>query len=316
MRLVDILFVLTAKTTVNAILIQTDPDGSPKASVTSSQAFGPTDKPSPEIPDEDWKSIVDAINSSIFSQDWQDPIDQPSPSTSSQDQQQPMDQPIPNTSDEYWKSIMNEIRLTTPEDWKEIVDAVNSQIYDQDQQQTIDVVDPSTSKQGRKRPMDQPSPNTPKRSRKRPMDQPSPNTPKRGRKQPIDQPSPSTSRQDQQQPMNESESSNTVPNQVTVLSQRYQRTFNRIKKRLVTSKEIQKKKWKEYREYADLKFSQQLALAMGKEISEPMHNPEVEKRLKEEYEKARRKIYAIRRNLKNYMAKHGLESQEPKVDSD
>ncbi|KAK5667755.1 hypothetical protein QVD99_005600 [Batrachochytrium dendrobatidis] len=300
MRLVDILFVLTAATTVNAILIQTDNDGSPKASVTSSQAFGPTDKPSPEIPDEDWKSIVDAINSSIFSQDWQDPIDQPSPSTSSQDQQQPMDQPIPNTSDEYWKSIMNEIRLTTPEDWKEIVDAVNSQIYDQDQQQTIDVVDPST----------------PKRGRKRPIDVVDPNTSKRGRKRPADQPSPSTSRQDQQQPINEDESANTVPNQVTVLSQRYQRTFNRIKKRLVTSKEIQKKKWKEYREYADLKFSQQLALAMGKEISEPMHNPEVEKRLKEEYEKARRKIYAIRRNLKNYMAKHGLESQEPKVDSD
>ncbi|EGF78365.1 hypothetical protein BATDEDRAFT_90898 [Batrachochytrium dendrobatidis JAM81] len=295
------------------MLIPTDTDGSPKASSTSSQAFGPTDKPSPEIPDEDWQEIIGIISSKIYRHGQHQPIDvvdpstskrgrkrpadqpspntpkrsrkrpadQPSPSTSSQDQQQPMDQPIPNTSDEYWKSIMNEIRLTTPEDWKEIVDAVNSQIYDQDQQQTIDVVDPSTPKRGRKRPIDVVDPNTSKRGRKRPADQPSPSTSRQDQQQPMDQPIPSTSRQDQQQPMNEDESANTVPNQVTVLSQRYQRTFNRIKQRFELSKIVQKKKRKEYREYANLKFSQQLALAMGKEISEPMHNPDTEKRLKE-----------------------------------
>ncbi|KAJ8330726.1 hypothetical protein O5D80_001237 [Batrachochytrium dendrobatidis] len=269
MRLVDILFVLTAATTVNAMLIPTDNDGSPKASVTSSQAFGPTDKPSPEIPDEDWQEIIGIISSKIYRHGQQQPIDVVDPSTSKRSRKRPADQPSPNTP-----------------------------------------------KRSRKRPIDVVDPSTPKRGRKRPIDVVDPNTSKRGRKQPIDQPSPSTSRQDQQQPINESESSNTVTNQVTVLSQRYQRTFNRIKQRFELSKEIQKKKRKEYREYADLKFSQQLALAMGKEISEPMHNPEVEKRLKEEYVVARRKLSSAKKQLKNYMAKHGLESQEPKADSD
>ncbi|EGF78181.1 hypothetical protein BATDEDRAFT_90838 [Batrachochytrium dendrobatidis JAM81] len=285
MRLVDILFVLTAATTANAILIPTDPDGSPKASVTSSQAFGPTDKPSPEIPDEDWQEIIGIISSKIYRHGQHQPIDVVDPSTSKRGRKRPADQPSPNTPKRSRKRPM-------------------------------DQPSPSTPKRGRKRPIDVVDPSTPKRGRKRPADQPSPNTSSQDQQQPMDQPIPSTSRQDQQQPINESESANTVPNQVTVLSQRYQRTFNRIKQRFELSKEIQKKKRKEYYKYADLKFSQQLALAMGKEISEPMHNPEVEKRLKEKYVVARRKLSSAKKQLKNYMAKHGLESQEPKVDSD
>ncbi|KAK5670190.1 hypothetical protein QVD99_003337 [Batrachochytrium dendrobatidis] len=47
MKLVDILFVLTAAATANAILIPTDNNGSPKASGTSSQVSGPTNEPNP-----------------------------------------------------------------------------------------------------------------------------------------------------------------------------------------------------------------------------------------------------------------------------
>ncbi|OAJ43819.1 hypothetical protein BDEG_27136 [Batrachochytrium dendrobatidis JEL423] len=173
------------------------------------------------------------------------------------------------------------------------------------------------------------SPSTSKRSRKRPINEIRPSifsqvsgstnedsssAPKRDRKQPIDQPIPSTSRQDQQQPMIHNESSNTSSNQATVLSQKYQRSFNRIKQRLVESKKIAKEKREKYCKHADLKFSQQLALAMGKEISEPRHNPDTEKKLKQEYEKASRRVYSIRHDLKVFMERHGLRFEEPDSD--
>ncbi|KAK5670116.1 hypothetical protein QVD99_003438 [Batrachochytrium dendrobatidis] len=251
MKLVDILFVLTAAATANAILVPADNDGSPHTSSTSSQVSGPTDKPDPEIPEEDWQEIMDIINSSIVSQDWQDPIDEPSSSISSQNQQQPMDQPIPNTSDEYWRFLMNEISLSTS---------------NQDQQ-------------------------------------------------PIDQPNQSTSRQGQQ-PMSENESTNTVPNQVARLCERYQKTFSRINQRLKLSKEIRNKKLKECREYAILRLRHRIALASGEDISESKYDPEVEVRLKQERKSAVRRVSIIRQQLKRFMKKHGLKFEEPESDSD
>ncbi|EGF78592.1 hypothetical protein BATDEDRAFT_90729 [Batrachochytrium dendrobatidis JAM81] len=205
---------------------------------------------------------------------------------------------------------------------KRIMDVIDLLISRQNQQQQIDEVDPNASKQSQQQPMDQPSSSTSKRSRKRPINEirpsifsqvsgstnePSPSAPKRDRKQPIDQPIPSTSRQDQQQPMIHNESSNTSSNQATVLSQKYQRSFNRIKQRLVESKKIAKEKREKYCKHADLKFSQQLALAMGKEISEPRHNPDTEKKLKQEYEKASRRVYSIRHDLKVFMERQWFE---------
>ncbi|EGF81376.1 hypothetical protein BATDEDRAFT_87789 [Batrachochytrium dendrobatidis JAM81] len=137
---------------------------------------------------------------------------------------------------------------------------------------------------------------------------------KRDRKQPIDQPIPSTSRQDQQQPMEQGESGNAVTNQVAVLSQKYQRTFDRMKKRLVESKKIAKEKREEYCKHADLKFSQQLALAMGKEISDSTYDPDTEKKLEQEYVAARKRVYSVRYKLKKFMERHGLRFEEPDLD--
>ncbi|KAK5664450.1 hypothetical protein QVD99_000071 [Batrachochytrium dendrobatidis] len=268
MKLVDILFVLTAAATTNAILIPTNNNGSPKASVTSSQASGPTNEPNPGTSDEYQQDIIDATNLSIFD-----------------------------------------------EDWKYIFDLIDPNTSIQDQQQSINVVGSSTSKRGRKRPINEISPSTFSQASGS-TNEPSPSAPKQSRKQPMNQPIPNTSRQDQQQPMNEGESVNTVTNQIAGLSPRYQRTFNRIKQMLVEFKEIQKKKLQEYRRYANLKFSQQLALAMGKEISGPRYDPDTEKQLKQEYEQATKKLNGIRQGLKDFMKRHGLEFEESSSDSD
>ncbi|OAJ44222.1 hypothetical protein BDEG_27486 [Batrachochytrium dendrobatidis JEL423] len=260
MKLVDILFVLTAATTTSAILIPTNNDRSTHTSGTSSQVSSPTNEPSPGTSNEYQEEPVDL-------------------SLSGRIRQQPMDQP----------------GLNTPT---------------QGQRPTATITGPSTFKQGRKRIMDVIDLLISRQNQQRPIDQ----APKRDRKQPIDQPIPSTSRQDQQQPMGQGESANTVTNQIAVLGPRYQRSFNRIKKRLVESKKIAKEKREEYCKHADLKFSQQLALARGEEISEPRHNPDTENQLKQEYEKASRRVYAIRHGLKVFMEKHGLEFEEPGSD--
>ncbi|EGF80314.1 hypothetical protein BATDEDRAFT_88855 [Batrachochytrium dendrobatidis JAM81] len=241
-----------------------------------------------------------------------------------------MDQPGLNTPTQGQRPTAT---ITGPSTFKQgrkrIIDVIDLLIFRQNQQRPMDEVDPNASKQSQQQPMDQSNPSTSKRSRKRPINEirpsifsqasgstnePSPSAPKRDRKQPADQPIPSTSRQDQQQPMEQGESANTVPDQVTVLGPKYQRSFNRIKKRLVESKKIAKEKREEYCKHADLKFSQQLALAMGKEISEPRHNPDTENQLKQEYEKASRRVYAIRHGLKVFMEKHGLRFEEPDSD--
>ncbi|EGF76410.1 hypothetical protein BATDEDRAFT_28548 [Batrachochytrium dendrobatidis JAM81] len=112
------------------------------------------------------------------------------------------------------------------------------------------------------------------------------------------------------------ESTNTVTNQIARLSQKYQITLGRMKKRLAASKELRKKKIKEHSDYAALKFKQWSALERGEEVSELGYNPKTEIRLKQEYEKVRKRVYSIRRDLKYFMMKHGLEFQEPESDSD
>ncbi|OAJ42492.1 hypothetical protein BDEG_25944 [Batrachochytrium dendrobatidis JEL423] len=175
-------------------------------------------------------------------------------------------------------------------------------------------VDLSIHNRIQQQPMDQPNPNTPgpnqrptvivagpnilKQGRKRIIAGPS--TPKRGQTQPIDQSSPSTSSQNQQQPMEQGESANTVPDQVA--------------KRLVESKELRNKKREEYCKSMALKFEQWSALERGEEISGSKYNPDTENQLKQEYEKASRRVYSIRHDLKVFMEKHGLKFEEPDSD--
>ncbi|KAK5667735.1 hypothetical protein QVD99_005843 [Batrachochytrium dendrobatidis] len=116
--------------------------------------------------------------------------------------------------------------------------------------------------------------------------------------------------------MNQSESANTVPNQIAGLSQKYQRTFDGIKKKFVASKKIVKEKWKAYNEYIAFGLEQWSALARGEEISKPKYSPDTEKKLEQEYRDASRRVYIIRQELKRFMIKHGLEFQEPKAESD
>ncbi|KAJ8330320.1 hypothetical protein O5D80_001321 [Batrachochytrium dendrobatidis] len=313
MKLVDILFVLTVAATANAILIPTDNDGSPKASVTSSQVSSPTSEPNPGTSDEYQE---DPMNLSL----------------SGRIRQQPMDQPDPNTPNQGQRPTATVTGSSTfKQGRKRIMDVIDLLISRQNQQRPIDEVDPNASKQSQQQPMDQPNPSTSKRSRKRPINEirpsifsqasgstnePSPSAPKRDRKQPMNQPSPSTSSQDQQQPMGQGESSNTASNRVIILSQKYQETLDGLKQGLVASKKIQKKKRQEYNDHTDLGLEQQSALAMGEDISGSTYNPKTEIRLKQEYEKASKRVYNFRQRLKDFMKEHGLRFQEPDSDSD
>ncbi|OAJ38665.1 hypothetical protein BDEG_22573 [Batrachochytrium dendrobatidis JEL423] len=247
MKLVDILFVLTAAATANAILIPTDNNGSPKASGTSSQVSSPTNEPDPGT-----------------SNDWQEPMDLSLPN---QSRRQPMDQPNPNTPTQNQRPTV-------------IVAGPN--IFKQGRKPIIGVIDLTTSDQDQQ--------------------------------QPIDVAGPSTSSQYQQQPMIHDRSANTVPDQVTGLSERYQKTLDGIKQRLVESKELRKEKWQQYHKYGIIGLEHQLALVKGKEISESRHNPSTEKQLKKKYEKARKRVNGIRQKLKDFMKKHGLEFKEPELD--
>ncbi|KAK5664500.1 hypothetical protein QVD99_008677 [Batrachochytrium dendrobatidis] len=264
--------------------------------------------------DENWRNILDPIDPSTYNEDWQNIVNQPSSSTSSQ-VPDPIDQVSPNTFDKYQQQP---------------ADKTSSSIPNQTQQQPIDQPSPSTSKRSRKRRIDQPSSDTPKRDRKQPIDQPNPSTsgkywiplfviinlniPSQDQQQPMNQPIPSTSSQDQQQPMEQDESANTSSNQVIVLSQKYQRTFKRMKKRLEAFKELRDKKWQQYRRYVDLEFKQQMTLAMGKEISGSKYDPNVQKQLKQEYKKLVKKVTNARYELKQFMKKHDLEFDESDPD--
>ncbi|EGF78704.1 hypothetical protein BATDEDRAFT_26605 [Batrachochytrium dendrobatidis JAM81] len=116
--------------------------------------------------------------------------------------------------------------------------------------------------------------------------------------------------------MNEADSSSTSSSRMIILNEKYQKTFDRMRKRLASSIEIRNKKRQEYHKFMTFGYRKWSALAMGKDISEPRHSPEDEIRLKQEYVAARNKVYGARQELKKFTEKHGLEFQEPKADSD
>ncbi|OAJ43365.1 hypothetical protein BDEG_26732 [Batrachochytrium dendrobatidis JEL423] len=250
-------------------------------------------------------------------------MNQPGPSASKQGRKQSIDEPGPGIPDKNWQRLIDEVNSDAFESWQELFDIVDQSTSNQNQQQSTDELDPSifdenwidlfdiadssTSNQV-SGPTNEPNPDTSGEYQQEPM---SSSISSRIRQQPIDVASPSTSSQNQQQPMIHNESLNTVPNRVTGLSRKYQIILNGMKQRLVESKIVQMKKLKEYHKYAALGLEQWSALKRGKEISEPRHNPDTEIRLKQECRKLSMRVYGMRRDLKKFMAKHGLEFEEP-----
>ncbi|KAJ8328527.1 hypothetical protein QVD99_000050 [Batrachochytrium dendrobatidis] len=179
-----------------------------------------------------------------------------------------------------------------------------------------DLVQASSTSSQVSSPTNEPGPSTPKRGHKRPTNGSGSSAPKRGREQSIDVASSSASSQDQQQPMDEEKPGSTASNQMTGLIQRDQVILYGIKKRLVASKKVERKICKLYHKYKASGSKKQLALERGEDISGSKHNPGIEKRLKEECEKAEGKVFTIRQELEVFTKKHGLKFEEPKADSD
>ncbi|KAK5668152.1 hypothetical protein QVD99_005191 [Batrachochytrium dendrobatidis] len=85
--------------------------------------------------------------------------------------------------------------------------------------------------------------------------------------------------------------------------------FDDIKKKLVAFKEIQKKKRKEYSEYKTAGRKQQSE--KRENISGSRHDPEFEKKLKQEYIEAITRVFGVQQELKAFMERYGLEFKEP-----
>ncbi|KAK5670965.1 hypothetical protein QVD99_002736 [Batrachochytrium dendrobatidis] len=107
MKFIDILFVLSAAATANAILVSDNGNDSAQASSTSSQVPSPTNKPNPgtsgqgqqylhrtgpSAPKRSRKRPISEPGPSAPKRSRKQSMNQPGPSTSNQDQQQPMDE--------------------------------------------------------------------------------------------------------------------------------------------------------------------------------------------------------------------------------
>ncbi|KAL5036143.1 hypothetical protein RTP6_003736 [Batrachochytrium dendrobatidis] len=107
MKFIDILFVLSAAATANAILVSDNSNDSVQASSTSSQVHSPTNKPNPgtsgqgqqylyrtgpSVPKRSRKRPMNQPGPSAPKRSREQSTNQPGPSTSNQDQQQPMDE--------------------------------------------------------------------------------------------------------------------------------------------------------------------------------------------------------------------------------
>ncbi|KAJ8327520.1 hypothetical protein O5D80_004900 [Batrachochytrium dendrobatidis] len=148
------------------------------------------DRPDPGIP-EDWRDLVDAVNSNIL-KDQQQSIDQPSPSTpkrgrkrpidehgsniSKQDQQQSMNQPGPSASKQSRKQSTDEPGLVFPDKyWQRLIDEVDSDAF-KDWKELFDIVDQSTPNQNKQQPMIQSNPSTSSQDQQQPTDIVDPST--------------------------------------------------------------------------------------------------------------------------------------------
>ncbi|KAJ8323426.1 hypothetical protein O5D80_007743 [Batrachochytrium dendrobatidis] len=136
MKLVDILFLLSAAATANAILIPFKKDGLPHASSTSSQVSSTTNEP-----------VAYTYN------EYQEPMDISEPGTSSQDQQQAMDS---DTFNEYQEQMDISDPGTSSQDKQQAMDSDTFNEY----QEQMDTSDPGTYSQDQKQSMDKEPGNT------------------------------------------------------------------------------------------------------------------------------------------------------------
>ncbi|KAJ8329346.1 hypothetical protein O5D80_002479 [Batrachochytrium dendrobatidis] len=274
------------------------------SSGTFNQVSGSTNEPIPQIPEDDWQEIMDIIHSKNPNQDQQqqnqqDPIDLVDPSTSKRGQKRPMDESSSGTFNQVSGSTNEPIPQIPEDDWQEIMDIIHSKNPNQDQQQPIDELSLGISSQV--------SGST---------NEPIPQIPDEDWQEIMDIINSSTSNQDQQQPMNEADSASTSSSRMIILNEKYQITFDRLRKRLASSKEIRNKKRQEYHKFMTFGYRKWSALAMGKEIHGSKYNPEDEKKAKKEYVAARNRVASVRKELKKFTERHGLEFQEPNSDPD
>ncbi|EGF79377.1 hypothetical protein BATDEDRAFT_89823 [Batrachochytrium dendrobatidis JAM81] len=263
-------------------------------SSTSSQISGPTNEPN-----------TDTYN------EYQEPMDISEPGTSNQDKQHsvksstssqisgPTNEPVAYTYNEYQEPMDISESGTSNQDQQHLV---KSSTFNQDKQHSVKS---STSSQVSSTTNE---PNTDTSNEyQEPMDISEPGTSNQDQQHSVKS---STSNQDKKQSMDK-EPGNTGSNQVTELGKQDQMIFDDMKKRLVAFKEIQKKKRKEYSEYKTAGRKQQSGLEKGENISGSRHDPEFEKKLKQEYIEAITRVFGVQQELKAFMERYGLEFKEP-----
>ncbi|KAK5665088.1 hypothetical protein QVD99_007945 [Batrachochytrium dendrobatidis] len=132
------------------------------------------DRPDPGIP-EDWRDLVDAVNSNIL-KDQQQSIDQPSPSTPKRGRKRPIDEHGPSASKQSRKQSTDEPGLVFPDKyWQRLIDEVDSDAF-KDWKELFDIVDQSTSNQNKQQPMIQSNPSTSSQDQQQPTDIVDPST--------------------------------------------------------------------------------------------------------------------------------------------
>ncbi|KAJ1339603.1 hypothetical protein BSLG_005782 [Batrachochytrium salamandrivorans] len=108
MKFIDILFVLSAAATANAILVSDNGNDSVQASSTSSQVSGPTNEPGPSAPRQGQQYLLYRTGPNAPKRSRKRPISEPGPSAPKRSRKQSIDQPGPSTSNQGQQQPMDE----------------------------------------------------------------------------------------------------------------------------------------------------------------------------------------------------------------
>ncbi|KAJ8331062.1 hypothetical protein O5D80_001072 [Batrachochytrium dendrobatidis] len=108
MKFIDILFVLSAAATANAILVSDNGNDSVQASSTSSQVPSPTNKPNPGTSGQSQQYLLYRTDPGVPKRSRKRPMDQPGPSAPKRSRKQSMNQPGPSTSNQDQQQPMDE----------------------------------------------------------------------------------------------------------------------------------------------------------------------------------------------------------------
>ncbi|KAJ8325342.1 hypothetical protein O5D80_006282 [Batrachochytrium dendrobatidis] len=108
MKFIDILFVLSAAATANAILVSDNGNDSVQASSTSSQVSGPTNEPEPDTSGQGQQYLLYRTDPGVPKRSRKRPISEPGPSAPKRSRKQSMNQPGPSTSNQGQQQPMDE----------------------------------------------------------------------------------------------------------------------------------------------------------------------------------------------------------------